>query len=69
MIFSNPVGLTFYLLQVARARKALQLAKEELDNLIGLYRKQFRNHKLEFTCVSGTTHLVEVGLFVYSGIS
>nr|KJB52804.1 hypothetical protein B456_008G278000 [Gossypium raimondii] len=45
--------------EVARARKALQLAKEKLDNLIGLYRKQFRNHKLEFTCVSGTTHLVE----------
>ncbi|KAG4135035.1 hypothetical protein ERO13_D08G191100v2 [Gossypium hirsutum] len=43
--------------EVARARKALQLAK--LDNFIGLYRKQFRNHKLEFTFVSGTTHLVE----------
>lgn len=48
--------------EVARARKALQLAKEKLDNLIGLYRKQFRNHKLEFTCVSGTTHLVELSI-------
>ncbi|KAK8487123.1 hypothetical protein V6N13_046574 [Hibiscus sabdariffa] len=46
--------------EVTRARKALQLAKEKLDNLIGLYRKQFGNHNLEFTCVAGTTHLVEL---------
>ncbi|XVF09858.1 hypothetical protein REPUB_Repub07fG0133200 [Reevesia pubescens] len=46
--------------EVARARKALQLAKEKLDNLIGLYRKQLGNRNLEFICVSGTTHLVEL---------
>ncbi|GMJ06531.1 homolog of DNA mismatch repair protein MSH3 [Hibiscus trionum] len=46
--------------EVTRARKALQLAKEKLDNLIGLYRKQFGNPNLEFTCVAGTTHLVEL---------
>ncbi|XWS37826.1 hypothetical protein CRYUN_Cryun19dG0078600 [Craigia yunnanensis] len=51
-IFQYPTGLTGYL-QVARARKAVQLAKEKLDNLIGLYRKQFginmcvRNHTFD----------------------
>ncbi|XVF53622.1 hypothetical protein PTKIN_Ptkin05aG0113300 [Pterospermum kingtungense] len=46
--------------EVARARKAVQLAKEELDNLIGLYRKQLGKRNLEFVCVSGTTHLIEL---------
>ncbi|XP_039046481.1 LOW QUALITY PROTEIN: DNA mismatch repair protein MSH3-like [Hibiscus syriacus] len=46
--------------EVATARRALQLAKVKLDNMIGSYRKQFGNRNLEFTCVAGTTHLVEL---------
>ncbi|XP_022736082.1 DNA mismatch repair protein MSH3 isoform X2 [Durio zibethinus] len=46
--------------EVARARKAVQLAKEKLDNLIALYRRQLGKHNLEFICVSGTTHLIEL---------
>ncbi|XP_015878076.3 DNA mismatch repair protein MSH3 [Ziziphus jujuba] len=46
--------------EVARARKEVQLAKEKLDSLISLYRKQLRMSKLEFMSVSGTTHLIEV---------
>ncbi|KAA8533740.1 hypothetical protein F0562_031257 [Nyssa sinensis] len=46
--------------EVARARKAVQLAKEKLDSLIGLYRKQLGMWKLEFMSVSGTTHLIEM---------
>ncbi|KAK6250568.1 DNA mismatch repair protein MutS [Theobroma cacao] len=46
--------------EVARARKAVQLAKEKLDNLIFLYRKRLGKGNLEFMCVSGTTHLIEL---------
>ncbi|XP_031261305.1 DNA mismatch repair protein MSH3 [Pistacia vera] len=46
--------------EVARARKAVQLAKEELDSLISLYRKQLGMRNLEFMSVSGTTHLIEL---------
>ncbi|XP_059629291.1 DNA mismatch repair protein MSH3 isoform X2 [Cornus florida] len=46
--------------EVARVRTAVQLAKENLDSLIGLYRKQLKMHKLEFISVSGTTHLIEL---------
>ncbi|KAK9291688.1 hypothetical protein L1049_019637 [Liquidambar formosana] len=48
--------------EVARARTAVQFAKEKLDLLIGLYRKQLRMHNLEFMSVSGTTHLIELPL-------
>lgn len=47
--------------QVASSRKAVQLAKEKLDSLICLYRKQLKMHNLEFMSVSGNTHLIEVG--------
>lgn len=46
--------------QVARARTTVQLTKEKLDLLIISYRKQLRNHNLEFMSVSGVTHLIEV---------
>ncbi|KAL5812968.1 hypothetical protein ACOSQ3_027918 [Xanthoceras sorbifolium] len=46
--------------EVARARKAVQVAKEELDSLISLYRKQLGMRNLEFMSVSGTTHLIEL---------
>lgn len=53
--------------QVARAREAVQFAKEKLDSLIGLYRKQLQMRNLEFMSVSGTTHLIEVAQSIYSG--
>ncbi|XVE64210.1 hypothetical protein DITRI_Ditri07aG0083300 [Diplodiscus trichospermus] len=46
--------------EVARARKAVQLAKDKLHNLIGFYRQRLGKHNLEFMCVSGTTHLIEL---------
>lgn len=46
--------------EVSRARTKVQLAKEKLDLLIVLYRKQLGNRNLEFMSVSGTTHLIEV---------
>ncbi|XP_024989639.1 DNA mismatch repair protein MSH3 isoform X2 [Cynara cardunculus var. scolymus] len=46
--------------EIATARNKVKQAKEKLDLLIGLYRKQLRNQKLEFTTVSGTTHLIEL---------
>ncbi|KAG8638414.1 hypothetical protein MANES_14G026600v8 [Manihot esculenta] len=45
---------------VASSRKAVQLAKEKLDSLICLYRKQLKMHNLEFMSVSGNTHLIEL---------
>lgn len=48
--------------EVARAREAVQFAKEKLDSLIGLYRKQLQMRNLEFMSVSGTTHLIELPL-------
>lgn len=46
--------------EVARARKAVQSAKEELDSLITMCRKQLGMRNLEFMSVSGTTHLIEL---------
>ncbi|OIW12510.1 hypothetical protein TanjilG_04674 [Lupinus angustifolius] len=45
--------------EVVRARKNFQMAVEQLDSLITLYRKQFGMRSLEFMNVSGTTHLIE----------
>lgn len=50
--------------EVAAARTKVRLATDELDSLIGLYRKQLRMHNLEFISVSGTTHLIELPLEV-----
>ncbi|KAM7273537.1 hypothetical protein ACFE04_028201 [Oxalis oulophora] len=50
--------------EVAEARKTVQLQKEKLDSLIALFRKQLRNHCLEFFTVSGTTHLIELSVDV-----
>ncbi|CAI0546902.1 unnamed protein product [Linum tenue] len=50
--------------EVATARKAVQLAEENLDSLMHLYRKQLRNRNLEFTSISGVTHLIELPLDV-----
>ncbi|XP_057995328.1 DNA mismatch repair protein MSH3 isoform X2 [Hevea brasiliensis] len=46
--------------EVASSRKTVQLAKEKLDSLICLYRKQLKMHNLEFMSVSGNTHLIEL---------
>ncbi|CAK9160960.1 unnamed protein product [Ilex paraguariensis] len=50
--------------EVAKARTKVQLAKEKLELLIGLYRKQLGIRKLEFMNVSGVTHLIELPLDV-----
>ncbi|KAM7499639.1 hypothetical protein LguiA_024053 [Lonicera macranthoides] len=50
--------------EVARARTTVQLTKEKLDLLIISYRKQLRNHNLEFMSVSGVTHLIELPIDV-----
>uniref|UniRef100_A0A2P2JHY1 DNA mismatch repair protein MSH3 n=1 Tax=Rhizophora mucronata TaxID=61149 RepID=A0A2P2JHY1_RHIMU len=50
--------------EVAKAQKAVQLATEQLDSLINLYRKQLGMRNLEFVSVSGTTHLIELPLEV-----
>uniref|UniRef100_A0A0A0L5V6 DNA mismatch repair protein n=1 Tax=Cucumis sativus TaxID=3659 RepID=A0A0A0L5V6_CUCSA len=50
--------------KVARARKEAQSAREKLDALITFYRKQLGMRKLEFTSVSGTTHLIELAIDV-----
>jgi len=36
------------------------MAVEHLDSLIDLYRKRLGMRKLEYMCVSGVTHLIEV---------
>lgn len=46
--------------EVTRARAEVQLAKEKLDLLIGMYRKQLGIRNLEFMSVSGATHLIEL---------
>ncbi|KAI3815810.1 hypothetical protein L1987_15492 [Smallanthus sonchifolius] len=46
--------------EVATARTKVKQEKEKLDLLIGLYRKQLKNQKLEFMSVSGMTHLIEL---------
>ncbi|KAJ0749945.1 putative DNA mismatch repair protein MutS/MSH [Helianthus annuus] len=50
--------------EVGAARAKVKQAMEKLDLLIGLYRKQLKNQKLEFMSVSGTTHLIELPLDV-----
>ncbi|KAA0033635.1 DNA mismatch repair protein MSH3 [Cucumis melo var. makuwa] len=50
--------------KVARARKEAQSAREKLDALITFYRKQLGMRNLEFTSVSGTTHLIELAIDV-----
>ncbi|KAL7003351.1 hypothetical protein U1Q18_004509 [Sarracenia purpurea var. burkii] len=46
--------------EVAKAQTAVQLSKEKLDSMIVLYRKQLGMQTLEFTSVSGITHLIEM---------
>ncbi|XAR66206.1 hypothetical protein NMG60_11012345 [Bertholletia excelsa] len=46
--------------EVAKSQRAVQLAKEKLDSMIGLYRKQLGIQSLEFLSVSGMTHLIEL---------
>ncbi|XP_052203955.1 DNA mismatch repair protein MSH3 isoform X2 [Diospyros lotus] len=46
--------------EIATAQIAVQMAKEKLDSMIGLYRKQLEMPKLEFMSISGTTHLIEM---------
>lgn len=43
------------------------MAKEKLESLIGLYRKQLRIGNLEFLSVSGITYLIEVHRWLYYG--
>ncbi|KAL1555083.1 Mismatch repair protein msh3 [Salvia divinorum] len=50
--------------EVASAKTKVQLANEMLHELLLLYRKQLRMHSLEFTTVSGVTHLIELSLDV-----
>lgn len=47
-------------MQVTRARDAVLVAEENLNRLIGTLRKKLGLHTLEFTSVSGSTHLIEV---------
>ncbi|KAI5400496.1 Mismatch repair protein msh3, partial [Lathyrus oleraceus] len=46
--------------EVFTARKAFQMAVEQLDPLIGLYRKRLGMRNLEYMSVSGVTHLIEL---------
>ncbi|XP_047941935.1 DNA mismatch repair protein MSH3 isoform X3 [Salvia hispanica] len=50
--------------EVASAKNKVQLANEMLHELLLQYRKQLRMHNLEFTTVSGVTHLIELSLDV-----
>ncbi|XLU98587.1 hypothetical protein S245_012927, partial [Arachis hypogaea] len=45
--------------EVTRAWKAFQMEEEQLNSLIGLYRKRLGMRNLEFMSVSGITHLIE----------
>ncbi|CAI8604502.1 unnamed protein product [Vicia faba] len=46
--------------EVFTARKAFQMALEQLNSLIGLYRKRLGMRNLEYMSVSGVTHLIEL---------
>ncbi|KAD2392907.1 hypothetical protein E3N88_39884 [Mikania micrantha] len=46
--------------EIATARTKVKQAKEMLDLLINVYRKQLKRQNLEFMSVSGTTHLIEL---------
>nr|GMC98505.1 DNA mismatch repair protein MSH3 isoform X1 [Ipomoea batatas] len=50
--------------EVAEAQRSVQLANEELDSLIGVFRKQLQIRNLEYLTVSGVTHLIELPLNV-----
>ncbi|XP_076948230.1 DNA mismatch repair protein MSH3-like [Bidens hawaiensis] len=50
--------------EIGTERTKVKQAKEKLDLLIDLYRKQLRKPKLEFMSVSVTTHLIELPLDV-----
>ncbi|KAG6413954.1 hypothetical protein SASPL_126670 [Salvia splendens] len=50
--------------EVTSAKTKVQLANEMLHELLLQYRKQLRMHNLEFTTVSGVTHLIELSLDV-----
>ncbi|CAA0836597.1 DNA mismatch repair protein MSH3 [Striga hermonthica] len=50
--------------EVAVAKTKVQSANEMLDKLLPLYRKQLRMSNLEFTSVSGVTHLIELAFDV-----
>ncbi|XP_078427460.1 homolog of DNA mismatch repair protein MSH3 isoform X2 [Wolffia australiana] len=45
---------------IMASQAACRLAEERLDSLITQYRKQLGMRNLEFTSVSGTTHLIEL---------
>ncbi|KAL8170559.1 LOW QUALITY PROTEIN: hypothetical protein V2J09_022363 [Rumex salicifolius] len=47
-------------LEVGEARAQVGLVNEKLSSLIQSYRKQLGMRNLEFLCVSGTTHLIEL---------
>ncbi|KAK4283171.1 hypothetical protein QN277_000153 [Acacia crassicarpa] len=46
--------------EVVQARKAVQMAVDQLNSLLSLYRKQLGMCNLEFMSVSGITHLIEL---------
>lgn len=46
--------------EVITAQKDFQMAVEQLDSLIDLYRKRLGMQNLEYMCVSGVTHLIEL---------
>ncbi|XP_020682770.1 DNA mismatch repair protein MSH3 isoform X2 [Dendrobium catenatum] len=46
--------------EVASSQIAVQMTKEKLDSLIIQYRKQLGMRNLDFTSVSGVTHLIEL---------
>ncbi|RAL51406.1 unnamed protein product [Cuscuta campestris] len=50
--------------EVAEAQRSVRSANEKLDSLIGLYKKQLKIRNLEYTTVSGVTHLIELPLDV-----
>ncbi|KAK9724590.1 hypothetical protein RND81_05G085100 [Saponaria officinalis] len=46
--------------EITEARTKVEVANEKLESLISVFRKQLRMHNLDFTSVSGTTHLIEL---------
>ncbi|KAH7691828.1 DNA mismatch repair protein MSH3 protein [Dioscorea alata] len=49
-------------LEVSRSHTSVHEAEEKLNSLIAQYRKQLGIQNLEFMCVSGITHLIELPL-------
>lgn len=60
MLGYNEKFVRNFYFQIGRGHIAVQLAKEKLDLLIVQYRKQLGVRNLEFMCVSGKTHMIEV---------